>query len=567
MNDNTNFFIAIALSIAILMGFHWFYEVPKQRATQSQAQASAIIEKEQPTVEAILAPKQRSDAIAASKRVKLENKNLHGSINLKGGRFDDITLIRYRETVDKNSPEIVLLSPTGSNEEHPAYYAELGWLGTDANIKLPAADTEWQSDGSKLMPGKPITLTWDNEQGLKFERSISLDDDYMFTVTEKVSNTSASDVTLVPFGLVSRHGLPKNRTAMMTSHEGLTAVLDGQLREKDYNKLKDEPLTVFTSKGGWIGMTDVYWFTGIIPNQNDNVNARFLYSEVNNQKRYQTDIKSDPILVKAGSNASKTYHVFSGAKEVSVLEHYGETLNIPMFDKSVDFGWFYIIGKPFFYVIDWFGKLFGNYGLAIIAFTFLLRLVFFPLSETSYRSMARMKELQPEMTRLKERYGSDPVKMNEEVSKLYQKEKINPLSGCLPILIQIPVFFALYKVLLISIEMRHAPFYGWIHDLSAPDPSNLFTLFGLLSFTAPDFLHLGLWPLLMGATMFIQQKLTPPQADKTTQQVLMMMPIMFTFLFASMSAGLVIYWTISNILAIAQQTLIKHRSKPASAKS
>lgn len=567
MNDNTNFFIAIALSIAILMGFHWFYEVPKQRAAQSQAQASAIIQKEIPSVEAIIVPKQRSEIIAASKRIKLENKNLHGSINLKGGRLDDITLIRYRETVDKESPEIVLLSPTGSNEDHPAYYAELGWLGTDEKTKLPAADSEWQADGSKLSPEKALTLRWDNGQGLKFERSISLDDDYLFTVTEKVSNTSGSDVTLVPFGLVSRHGLPKTHIGQQTSHEGLTGVLDGQLREKSYPHLKDEPLTSFTSKGGWIGLADVYWFTGIIPDQNDNVTARFLYSEVNGQKRYQGDIKSEPMLLKTGSDISKTYHVYSGAKEVSVLEHYGETLKIPMFDKAVDFGWFYLIAKPFFYVIDWLGKTLGNYGLAIIAFTFLLRLVFFPLSESSYRSMAAMKELQPEMTRIKERYGSDPVKMNEEVSKLYQKEKINPLSGCLPIIIQIPVFFALYKVLLISIEMRHAPFYGWIHDLSAPDPSNLFTLFGLLPFSAPSWLHLGLWPLLMGITMFIQQKLTPPQADKTTQQVFTLMPIMFTFLFAGMSAGLVIYWTLSNVLAIAQQTLIKHRSKTVPAKS
>lgn len=566
MNDNTNFFIAIALSIAILMGFHWFYEVPKQRAAQSQAQASAIIQKEIPAVEAITAPKQRSEVIAMSKRIPLENKNLHGSINLKGGRLDDITLIRYRETVDKESPEIVLLSPTGSNEDHPAYYAELGWLGSDEKTKLPDAESQWQSSGTKLTPEKPITLRWDNGQGLKFERTISMDDDYMFTVNEKVTNASGADVTLVPFGLVSRHGLPKNAVPS-TSHEGLTGVLDGQLREKDYKKLKDEPLTTYTSKGGWIGITDVYWFTGIIPDQNDNLSARFLYSEVNGQKHYQGDVKSDPITLKTGSDTSKTYHVFTGAKEVSMLEHYGETLKLPMFEKAVDFGWFYLIAKPFFYVIDWLGRTFGNYGLAIIAFTILLRLAFFPLSESSYRSMARMKELQPEMNRIKERYGSDPVKMNEEVSKLYQKEKINPLSGCLPMFIQIPVFFALYKVLLVSIEMRHAPFYGWIHDLSAPDSSNLFTLFGLLPFEAPSWLHLGLWPLLMGATMFIQQKLTPPQADKTTQQVFTLMPIMFTFLFANMAAGLVIYWTLSNILAIAQQTLIKHRSKTVPAKT
>jgi YidC/Oxa1 family membrane protein insertase len=563
MNDNNNFFLAIGISIMILMGFHWFYEVPKQRAAQSQAQASAIIKTEH-IEEAPAVLKSRGEIIAVNKRITLENKNLHGSINLKGGRFDDITLINYRETTDAASPEIVLLSPTGSNEDHPAYYAEFGWLGNDAAIKLPTAETEWQSDTNKLTPEKGITLHWDNGQGLRFERKISLDDKYLFTVTETVKNTSSANVTLVPYSLVSRHGLPAH-VKVSTSHEGLTAVLDGQLREKDYKKLKDEPLTTYTSKGGWIGMADVYWFTGIIPDQNDTLTARFLFSTVNGQNRYQTDIKSDAVVVNAGADITKTYHVFAGAKEVSTLEAYGEALKAPMLDKAVDFGWFYLIAKPFFHVIDWLGKSFGNYGLAIIAFTILLRLIFFPLSEASYRSMARMKELQPEMNRIKERFSNDPVKMNEEVSKLYQKEKINPLSGCLPMLIQIPVFFALYKVLLIAIEMRHAPFYGWIHDLSAADPSNIFNLFGLLPFTTPDFLHLGAWPLLMGITMFIQQKLTPPQADKTTQQVFTLMPIMFTFLFASMSAGLVIYWTLSNVLAIAQQVLIKHRAdaKPA----
>jgi YidC/Oxa1 family membrane protein insertase len=400
---------------------------------------------------------------------------------------------------------------------------------------------------------------------LRFDRRINLDDNYMFTVTEKVSNFSNANLDLIPYGLVSRHGLPKN-AGMSTSHEGLTAVLDGQLREKNYKKLKDEPLTSYTSKGGWLGITDVYWFTGIIPDQNDTITGRFLYSSVNGQNHYQGDVKSTPVRIEAGSEVTKIYRVYAGAKEVSLLVNYGEALKVPMFDKAVDFGWFYLIAKPFFYTIDWLGKTLGNYGLAIIVFTVLLRLLFFPLSESSYRSMARMKELQPEMNRIKERFSNDPVKMNEEVTKLYQREKINPLSGCLPMFIQLPVFFALYKVLLVSIEMRHAPFYGWINDLSAPDPTNLFTLFGLLPFTAPSFLHLGVWPLLMGATMFIQQKLSPPQADKTTQQMFTLMPIMFTFLFANMAAGLVIYWTLSNILAIAQQTLIKHRSKPPSIK-
>jgi YidC/Oxa1 family membrane protein insertase len=343
MNDNTNFFLAIGLSIMILMGFHWFYEVPKQRAAQSQLQASAIIQKETPVaemgVEAIVAPKSRGEIIATAKRIPLENSKLHGSINLKGGRLDDVTLIRYRETADPKSPEIVLLSPAGSNSEHPAYYAELGWLGSNDTIKLPTSETEWKSDATKLTADKPILLHWDNGQGLRFERSITLDDNYMFTVTEKVFNISGTDVTLVPYGLVSRHGLPAHVGAG-TSHEGLTGVLDGQLREKDYKKLKDEPLTSYTSKGGWIGVADVYWFTGIIPDQNDTLNARFLYSEINGQKRYQTDIKSDPVLLKTGSDTSKTYRVYAGAKEVATLESYGDALKLPMFDKAVDFGWF-----------------------------------------------------------------------------------------------------------------------------------------------------------------------------------------------------------------------------------
>jgi YidC/Oxa1 family membrane protein insertase len=558
MNDNTNFFLAIGISIMILMGFHWLYEVPKQKAVQARIEAASIIQKDV-AVEAPVAPKERGTMIATSKRITLENKNLHGSINLKGGRFDDITFIRYREKADPQSPEIVLLSPTGSSAENPPYYAEFGWLGTDDKTKLPTFDSEWQSNSTALSATKAVTLTWNNGTGLTFERSISLDDDYMFTVTEKVRNASTADVTLVPFGLVSRHGLPANKVAS-NSHEGLTAVMDGQLKEKNYKDLNNSPLTTYTGKGGWIGIADVYWFTGIIPEQTDTLTARFLYSNVNGQNHYQADVKSEPVTLKAGGDLTKTYHLFTGAKEVSLLEKYGDTLKLPMFDKAVDFGWFYLIAKPFFHVIDWLGKTFGNYGLAIIAFTILLRILFYPLSETSYRSMARMKEIQPEMARIKERHGNDPVKMNEEVSKMYQREKINPLSGCLPMFAQIPVFFALYKVLLISIEMRHAPFYGWIHDLSAPDPSNLFTLFGALPFTAPSWLHLGAWPLLMGATMFIQQQLSPPQGDKTTQQALTLMPVMFTFLFAGMSAGLVIYWTVSNILAIAQQTLIKHRA-------
>jgi YidC/Oxa1 family membrane protein insertase len=558
MNNNTNFIVAIVLSIAILMGFHWFYEVPRQRAREAQVQAAAILKDVKPEVVETMAD--RGEIIAASPRVSISNANMHGSINLKGGRIDDITLIRYRETVEPNSPEIVLLSPAGTREPYQAQYAEFGWLADKDNVKLPGADTVWQSDAKELKENGSVTLRWNNGEGLQFERVISVDADYMFTITEKVRNSGGKEVTLYPFALLSRHGTPQT-LGYSVLHEGPIGVLEGRLHENGYKALKDNPLITQDSTGGWIGMSDVYWLTALIPDQQEKLKARFIHSTITEKDRYQVDMQGQPVVLKNGDAAEKTVRFFSGAKEVNKLDNYADTYKIPMFDKAVDFGWFYFIAKPFFLLLDFLGRFLGNYGLGIIAFTILLRALFFPLSEASYRSMAQMRELQPEMTRLRERYSNDPMKMNEEVSALYKKEKVNPLSGCLPMLVQIPVFFALYKVLMVAIEMRHTPFYGWIQDLSAKDPSNLFNLFGLLPFMPPSWLHLGAWPLLMGITMFIQQKLSPPPPDKMTQQIFMLMPIMFTFLLDSMSAGLVIYWTLSNLLAIAQQTLINHRAK------
>jgi YidC/Oxa1 family membrane protein insertase len=572
MNDNTNFLLAIAFSIAILMGFHFFYEVPHQKAVAAQATAE-VIAKKVAEAEGTTVTEPRAKALEKNPRILLSNEKIHGSIDLHGGRIDDLTLSNYRETVDKTSPEITLLSPTGSAAPYLPYYAEFGWLASEkGSEKVPTADTVWEASGDNhLVPGKTVSLHWNNGAGLAFQRDITLDDDYMFTVKQTVRNTSGHDATLYPFGLIARRGLPQAKGSFVGLHEGPIGVLSGQLRENGYKKLKDQPVITETSQGGWIGITDVYWLTAIIPPQDENITANFLHNVVAKEDRYQVDFRGDAVTIKAGATTDHTLHFFAGAKEVTLLDAYGKQFNAPMFDKAVDFGWFYFIAKPFFYLLEWLAKTLGNYGLAIICFTLLLRGAFYPLSETSYRSMARMKVLQPEMARLKERYGKDPVKMNEEVTKLYAKEKLNPLSGCLPMLIQIPVFFALYKVLLVSIEMRHAPFYGWIHDLSAPDPSNVFNLFGLLPFdptTLPfigSFLHLGAWPLLMGSTMFIQQRLSPQQPDKTTQQVFMLMPIMFTFLFASMSAGLVIYWTLSNLVAIAQQQIIALRMKPKKA--
>jgi YidC/Oxa1 family membrane protein insertase len=556
MNDNVNFVLAIALSIGILMGWHWLYEAPKQKAEKARIEAAQVVEKtvqKEKPVEA----KNRAEIVKDSPRVSFGNEKITGTINLRGARIDDLILTRYRETLKEDSAPITLFSPAGSAAPAMPYYAEFGWQSQD-NVKLPDNDSLWRTSDSKLEPGEGITLNWENGAGLLFERTITLDKDYLFTITERVKNNSGKGVTLYPYGLLSRHGTP-HTMGFSVLHEGPLGVLNNTLREKNYKTLQENPIFSEPSTGGWIGITDVYWLSAITAASADKVTGRFLYHANGSQARYQADMQKASVTLASGAETTSSFNLFAGAKEVAVLDNYMEKLQAPMFDRAIDFGWFYFIAKPFFLMIDWLYSLMGNYGLAIIVFTIGLRLVFYPMSEASYRNMEQMKALQPEMQRIKERYGSDPVKMNEEVTGLYKKEKLNPLAGCLPILVQIPVFFALYKVLLVAIEMRHAPFYGWIKDLSAPDPSNLFTAFGLLPWSTPTWLHLGALPILMGLTMFIQQKLSPPPPDKTTAQIFTFMPIMFTFLLASMSAGLVIYWTFSNVLAIMQQTLIKHR--------
>lgn len=560
MHDNKNFMIAIVLSALILIGFHFFYDLPRQKAAATRAAATQLLQKEMLPEAVTLKP--RAELLAEETRVKIGNQKVHGSINLRGGRVDDITLANYHEGIDPATPEIQLLNPVGVAPPPLPYYAEFGWVSEDASVKLPNADTLWKADKKILGPGQTVTLTWDNGEGLEFQRLFKLDENYVFGVTQIVRNNTGKEITLYPYGLISRHGLPPMMNYAIL-HEGPLGVLNGTLREHKYSKLKDEGLATETSTGGWIGMTDVYWLVSLIAPKDEKITARFLHSMVKEKERYQVDLQMAPVTLKPGDEATRLLHLFTGAKEVNQLDAYAKELDAPMFDKAIDFGWFYMIAKPFFHILDFFYRFLGNYGLAIIAFTILLRLAFYPMQEGTYRNMAKMKELQPEINKIKERHGNDPMKMNEEMTKIYKREQLNPLAGCLPIFVQIPVFFALYKVLLVSIEMRHAPFYGWIHDLSAPDPTNLFTLFGLIPWTPPGFMHVGLWPILMGVTMYIQQKLSPPPADKTTQQVFSLLPLVFTFLLASMAAGLVIYWTCSNILAIAQQVLIKHRTKPA----
>jgi YidC/Oxa1 family membrane protein insertase len=409
-----------------------------------------------------------------------------------------------------------------------------------------------------LTATEPVDFRWDNGQGLIFTKRISLDENFMFTIERSVENASGEAVTLYPYGLITRWPTP-DIMGFFILHEGPIGVLDGTLKEIDYSTLQGGEAQRFDSTGGWLGFTDKYWLGALIPDQAETIEANFRHTLRQGEDRYQVDYLGQARVIPAGGQATVTDRVFAGAKEVNLLDTYSERYGIPLFDRAVDFGWFYFLTKPMFHVLTWLYAILGNYGLAILALTLIVKILFYPLANKSYRSMSQMKKLQPEMVKLRERYENDKQKMQQELMALYKREKVNPLAGCLPILIQIPVFFALYKVLFVSIEMRHAPFFGWIQDLSAPDPTSLFNLFGLLPFDPPSFLMIGIWPLLMGVTMFLQFKLNPQPADPIQAKVMMFLPLMFIFLFATFPAGLVIYWTWNNVLSIAQQWLIMKR--------
>jgi YidC/Oxa1 family membrane protein insertase len=575
MSDQRNLIIAIALSVAVIFAFQFFYEMPRMRdaqerqATQQAEQAargqpagggSQVAPGEVPGVAVPGAAPAgtaltRADALAQSPRVPIDNGALHGSISLKGGRIDDITLARYRETVDPNSPEITLLSPPGAPNP---YFAEYGWVAGEQGVPMPGAETLWQAEGGggQLTPSEPVTLRWDNGQGLSFAKRIELDQDYMFTVRRTVANGGDRPVTLYPYGLISRWGTPPT-LGYFILHEGPIGVLDSRLEEWNYSEVADEGKTEFKSTGGWLGITDKYWLASLVPQQDLALRAGFRHQVEGD--RYQTDYRGDAMTLAPGQTAEVTDRLFAGAKVVTLLDRYRDRYGIPLFDRAVDFGWFYFLTKPIFYVLHWIHGLVLNYGVAILILTLLVKALFFPLADKSYRAMAQMKKLQPAMMEMRERYGDDKVKMNQELMALYKKEKVNPVSGCLPIIIQIPVFFALYKVLFVTIEMRHAPFFGWIQDLSAPDPTSVFNLFGLLPFTPPLFLMIGVWPLIMGLTMWLQTKLNPAPTDPIQAKVMQLLPLMFIFLFATFPAGLVIYWSWNNILSIGQQWAIMRR--------
>ena len=587
--DNKNLYIAIALSILVIIGWQYFYGAPqmeKTRQTQAQLhepggapqpearpgspsatppQSPFTGQQGSPAPETPAATMSREEALAASPRIKLDTPSLFGSIDLKGGRIDDVSLKDYRETPDKHSPNIVLLSP--SNSPAP-YYAEQGFVNKPgANLTLPGPNTVWTTDGKELTPATPITLTYDNGQGLVFQRKIAVDDRYMFTITDTVENKTNAEVALFPYGLVSRHGKPKT-SGFSVLHEGMIGVVGDAVEEPTYDSIEKEAKATksLDGTGGWIGFTDKYWSTVVIPDQSAAVKGTFA-AHGTGTRSYQTDfLRNEPLTVAAGATATTTSRVFAGAKETQTIDKYWKDLDIKKFDLMIDWGWFYFITKPMFRLLDTLYKLTGNFGIAILLITFLVKLAFFPLANRSYLSMAKMKAVQPQMQALRERYPDDKTRQQQELMELYKREKINPVAGCLPMLIQIPVFFALYKVFLINIEMRQAPFFGWIRDLSVPDPTNIFNLFGLIPYDPTHlpmighFLAIGIWPLIMGFTQFLTTKMNPEPPDPVQRQMFAWMPVIFTFMLAGFPAGLVIYWTWNNLLSLLQQGLIMRRA-------
>ncbi|MES0809849.1 membrane protein insertase YidC [Roseibium sp. SCPC15] len=583
ISENRNTILAIVLSLVVLLGWQYFVAGPQlerqQAALEAQQEANAALQATtgganpdapQPTATPgtdATAPAQtaggqvtfasREQALGASDRVIIDTPRLEGSINLQGARLDDLRLKDYHETVDKSSPTIVLFSPKGSPNP---YYSDYGWVADPgANIALPGPDTLWSVEGdANLSPTTPLTLTWDNGGGLTFKRTYSVDENYMFTVAQSVENASSDAVTLYPYGLIARQGTPET-TGFFILHEGLLGVFGEEgLKEVDYSDLEEEG-TIRPAKvdQGWLGITDKYWASTLIPVPGQEFQPSFSHSTATGN--FQTDFLGNGVTVAAGQTGETSSYLFAGAKETNLIDSYEETLGIKQFELMIDWGWFYFLTKPMFFVIDWFFHLIGNFGVAILAVTVLVKLIFFPLANKSYVSMSKMKLVQPQMTEIREKYADDRQKQQQALMELYKKEKINPLAGCLPILIQIPVFFSLYKVLFVTIEMRHAPFFGWIQDLSAPDPTTIFNLFGLIPWDPPQMLMLGVWPLIMGITMFIQMKMNPAPPDPTQQMIFTWMPVVFTFMLASFPAGLVIYWAWNNTLSVTQQYVIMRR--------
>ena len=550
MGDQKTLLLAIVASLAILLSFQFLFPSEEKKISKEKTEyqdSVTPIPEQKKTI-----PIPRKEIINKTSRLNINNQFVAGSLALTGARIDDIILKKYYENLEKDSENIKLFSPKGSNNP---YFSEHGWVSNSKEkLKLPNSKSIWISNENTMTPENSITLTWDNQEGIIFKRTISIDNEYMFTIKQTVINNTPNDLILYPYGLISRSGMPET-SGLYILHEGPIGVFNDRLTEIDYDDLEEDNKISEKTDNGWLGITDKYWLAALVPEKETGFEGYFQSFLDGNTVNYQASYLGPSIVISGNAENQYTSKMYVGAKEVVILDKH-ENSGIPMFDRAVDFGWFYAITKPLFYLLNFFSKTFGNVGLAIIALTICIRIVLFPLANKSFKSMSKMKVLQPQMMEIRERYSDDKVRMQKEVMELYKREKANPLAGCLPILLQIPVFFALYKVLSVTIEMRHAPFYGWIKDLSAPDPYSIFNLFGLIPIDLPSFLMIGIWPLLMGATMILQFKLNPTPPDPMQAKIMGMLPYIFIFLFARFAAGLVIYWTCNNILSIAQQWII-----------
>jgi len=552
--ETKNVIAAISLSAAVIILYGLFFAPSPQELNQIQEEKNKIIQSsEAPSLEVDekIIEISRNKALTENQRIIFENETIKGSISLKGSIIDDLTFKKYTETLN-GTDQIILLNP---KKVQNGYFVETGWVTNNENIDVPNSQTVWQIEGNnKLTPNRPVNFVWKNNQGIKFQKKISLDNQYLFTIDQSITNSTNNKYNFYPYGQIIRNTAPKV-TNFYILHEGLLGVFDEQLVEKDYEDIEEKKFTVNASSG-WLGITDKYWITSLIPENNKEFKTDFEYK--NKFKANFIETKSTEI----GTNETKSNQikVIIAAKEVDIVDGYAEKLNINKYDLAIDWGWFYFIVKPLFFVIDYFFKITGNFGIAIILITVCVRIIFFPLANYSFRSMAKMKVLQPEMTRLKELHKGDKAKLQQEMMALYKKEKVNPVSGCLPILIQIPFFFSIYKMLFVTIEMRHQPFFGWIKDLSERDPTTIFNMFGLIPWDPPSFLLIGAWPCLMGITMYLQQKLNPTPPDPVQAKIFMFFPLFLTVILAPFPSGLVIYWTVNNILTMAQQIVIMKRT-------
>jgi YidC/Oxa1 family membrane protein insertase len=551
--ETRNIIAAISLSAAVILLYTLFFAPPpvtqesiaEKNKTEQSSDAPSLDQKENITEIS------REQALSESERIQFENQSIIGSISLKGAAIDDLTFKEYNVVLNGDE-KVNLLAPRNAKE---GYLIESGFITTDKNVKIPNSNSIWSVSGNKKLTAEsPIKLTWTNDQGITFEKEISIDDKFLFTVKQRVINSTNNKYDFYSYGQIIRNEAPEI-TNFYILHEGLVATLDDELIEEDYDDIEEKKFSR-TAQKGWLGIGDKYWITSLIPPKGKEFKTTFDYKN----KFRANFVATEPLELNSNSSIEDKMQIIVAAKRVDVIDGYAESLKIDKFDLTIDWGFLYFITKPLFFGIDYFFKLLGNYGLAIIAITICIRLAFFPLANFSFRSMAKMKALTPEMTRLKELHKDDKMKLQQAMMALYKKEKVNPMSGCLPILVQIPVFFALYKVLFVTIEMRHMPFYGWIQDLSERDPTSLFNLFGLLPYDVPSFLMIGAWPIAMGISMFVQMKLNPAPTDPMQAKIFMFFPLFLTIILAPFPAGLVIYWTVNNILTMAQQVFIMKRT-------